>query len=180
MRIILEMKALDDQVTNQMDYHKIQGFVYNVIHSSMLFKNLHDVQCYKFFNYSNIFPSTLAKSGDYRCLILASPNKDLIMSIFGTYYILQLRKTHIGTQSFQILSAKLFRIEISGNTCTLNTATPVTARIPEKNYTLCDISIQHRKEKFLYWRKYLPSDIFVRLVEDNLEGNTFHSFDNKK
>ena len=64
MRILLELEALNDQnIWDASEYHKVQGFVYDKLIANTKYRGMHDSNTYKFFCFSNIFPSTLVKSG---------------------------------------------------------------------------------------------------------------------
>ncbi|MGB0026289.1 MAG: hypothetical protein WBP64_05575 [Nitrososphaeraceae archaeon] len=81
MRILLELEALNDQnIWDASEYHKVQGFVYDKLIANTKYRGMHDSNTYKFFCFSNIFPSTLVKSGQIRRLLFSSPNIDLVKS----------------------------------------------------------------------------------------------------
>jgi len=182
MRILMELRANNDQTIDHMIYHKLQGFVYGTLISSTPFKNLHDSSSYKFFSYSNIFPPMpLVKSGDHRYLLLGSPNHEFIKSVSRTVKaIIECGKTvNIGDQTYTLVSARLIKHRINSTKCVIQTSTPIMGRIPEKSYSQFQIPVQYRKAKFLYWRRYLPADILIKLIEDNMRRK-YESFYNIK
>jgi CRISPR-associated endoribonuclease Cas6 len=156
-----------------MNYHKLQGFVYEKLISPTQFRNIHDKSLYKFFSYSNIFPPSPAKTGDHRYLLFASPDIQLVKSVFQTIKRIMIESKHsinIGEQKYILASARMIDLIIKSRTyCTIYSATPITARIPEANYSKFCIPIELRKNKFLYWRSNLPTDIFIKLIENNMQ-----------
>lgn len=169
MRILLELEALKDQTVGSADFHKLQGFMYEHVIGSTAFSSIHDKKNYKFFCFSNIFPPAPVRTGEKRNILFSSPDRSLTEVVFA--YMKEAceqgRTINIGEQSYKFTSASVIMLSV-GEKCTIKTSTPITARLPERRY--CDFAIPEddRKEKFLYWRKHLPMNILIDLVESNL------------
>lgn len=65
MRVLVELRALCDCVYDLRYHHKLQGFLYGLLKDSA-YCDLHNKRSYKFFSFSNIFPSTDMQKGDVR------------------------------------------------------------------------------------------------------------------
>ncbi|MFZ0513685.1 MAG: CRISPR-associated endoribonuclease Cas6 [Candidatus Nitrosopolaris sp.] len=173
MRILLELKALNDQkVWGTSQYHKVQGFIYDKLIANTEFKGMHDLSSYKFFCFSNIFPPTVVKSGQIKRLLFCSPNIDLVRSVFSyaKENLVGDEVLNIGEQQYRLKSSELIETKIIGKSCAIRTSTPVTIRIPEKAYSVYNINEQDRKKKFLYWRSNLSHDIFLTMVLNNMKS----------
>ena len=57
-------------------HHYVQGLIYNTLRGSVY--DNHDKLGYKFFSFSNIFPSDDLQKNDLRNLIISSPSNDFI------------------------------------------------------------------------------------------------------
>jgi CRISPR-associated endoribonuclease Cas6 len=77
MRVLVELRALCSCVYDLMYHHKLQGFLYRLLEGSV-YAGLHDRRGYKFFCFSNIFPSVDMREGDGRCFLVSSPDAGLI------------------------------------------------------------------------------------------------------
>ncbi len=73
MRLLIKVKNAKEQGYDLKYYHKLQGFIYNLIKDTE-YGELHNHEGYKFFSFSNIFPMKTGK-GDDRNLMLASPSE---------------------------------------------------------------------------------------------------------
>ena len=169
----LELEALNDQkIWDASEYHKIQGFVYDKLVANTKYRSMHNSNTYKFFCFSNIFPSTVVKSGQIRRLLFSSPNIDLVNSIFSYAKdnLVGDRVINIGEQQYHLKSLELPRDESNRKELCNRTSTPVTIRIPEKAYPIYNIPEQDRKKKFLYWRSNLSHDIFMKMVLNNMKS----------
>lgn len=180
MRILIELESLKDQTIGTMDYHKIQGFVYSFLIGSTYHSHIHNHKNYKFFCFSNIFPPSPTKVGDKRYILFASPMRALVEAIFAfikEIWELEL-PINIGEQSYKLVSASLLKLHVSSK-CVIRTSTPVTVRLPQSRYNHFHVPNMHRKQKFLYWRRNLPVDIFIELVESNINKKFSLFKDNK-
>lgn len=177
MRILIELKSMDSHVIENMTYHKLQGFVFKKLITPTSHKYIHDITTYKYFCFSNIFPRSNVRKGETRKMIFSSPNEDLVEAIYRNIVNMITIGEHfnIGTQLFQITAARLLKIVLTNNKCSFHTSTPITVRIPEKSYDVYHIPEDVRKNKFLYWRSGLPIDVFLRLIQYNMQKK-FESF----
>lgn len=154
-----------------MDYHKLQGFVYDKLINTTEFSNIHDSKSYKLFCFSNIFPLHIVKAGEIRNFIFASPNHKLIEAVFNTIKSAIESKNcivNIGEQLYELVSAEIIQMIINSNIYRLQTSTPLTMRIPENKHSDYYIPLQIRKRKFLYWRSNLPTEVLLNLIKNNI------------
>ena len=176
MRLLLKLKALKDTAYDPEYYHKLQGLIYNTIRP--LYPQLHELPGYKFFCFSNIFPLKVEnggippiREGEKRYLMVSSPDKAFIKAFQDGLS----EEIHIGDMSFNVEDVKPLKIKLD-DVCTLVSATPIVVRIPEYNYDKYDIPPESRKKRYVYWRRNLPFNVFVRQMEENLykKYNRYH------
>jgi CRISPR-associated endoribonuclease Cas6 len=116
MRIIIDLRATKDQSYESRYHHKLQGFVYGLLHDSS-FEMLHDKTGYKFFCFSNIFPIRDMNAGERSKLIIASPNEALIGSLAGALETILADScaVNIGEMSFEVVALKKLKLSIGGD-----------------------------------------------------------------
>jgi len=168
MRLLLELKANKDFNYDNNYFHKLQGFIYNLIKNTE-YSKLHDKKGYKFFCFSNIFPlpkDYKIKTGEVKKLIISSLDKVFIKFLAEK---LKERKEliHIGEMEFLIDELKVFSLKFRKN-LRLISATPIIVRIPEKNYEKYGIPLEFRKKRYVYWRPNYAFEAFVKQLEENL------------
>jgi len=170
-RVKLELESLKDCAYDLRYYPKMQGFAYSLLEGTP-YEPLHDKNGYKNFCPSNIDPPFDMKEGDRRYLAISSPDPGLI-STFATS-LEKIETANIGDMSFSIERIKILRPRI-GRTVTLVTRTPIICRIPKENYK--KYGINPGDYPYVYWRKDLPFNVFLRQLEDNLikKYQQFHS-----
>jgi CRISPR-associated endoribonuclease Cas6 len=176
LRILLDLEALSDQTTwGSNQYRKVQGFVYDKLIANTEFKNIHNLKTYKLFCFSNIFPPTIAKTGELRHLLFSSPNNYLVNSVFSQIRdnLMPDKLINIGEQQYRIKSLELLKTRITSNRCIVRTSTPVSVRIPQRSYSHYNISKENQKENFMYWRSNLPQDIFLILITNNMKSKGY-------
>src|SRR5208283_70260 len=117
-----------------MYHHKLQGFLYDLLRGSA-YGDLHDRRGYKFFCFSNIFPSVDMHEGEMRRFLVSSPDEGLIGVVAGGLEKLQHDKeqVNIGEMSFSVEGVSVLEPKI-GNSCVLAAGTPIVVRIPKANY----------------------------------------------
>jgi len=175
MRLLIELKALNDCVYDLRYHHKLQGFLYGLLEDSF-YRDLHNERGYKFFSFSNIFPSVDMHRGDLRRFLISSPEPELI-DVFKDR-LDDLRRdgsrVNIGEISFSVESISVLKPRV-GRSCVLATGTPIVVRIPKANYARYGIN-PPRDYPYVYWRKHYPFDAFIQQLEDNLlkKHNAFY------
>jgi CRISPR-associated endoribonuclease Cas6 len=176
MRLLVELRALCDCVYDLMYHHKLQGFLYRLLAGST-YAGLHDRRGYKFFCFSNIFPSLDMQEGDLRRFLVSSPDTGLIEVLVKQLDKLQHsgERVNVGEMSFSVKGVLVLEPRV-GRSCVLAAGTPIVVRIPRANYARYGIEPPEDYE-YVYWRKQYPFDAFVRQLEDNLfkKYNTFYN-----
>ncbi|MGD0203444.1 MAG: CRISPR-associated endoribonuclease Cas6 [Candidatus Bathyarchaeia archaeon] len=167
MRVLVELKAKANCVYDLIYHHKMQGFIYELLRSST-YGDLHDKRGYKFFCFSNIFPSVDMHEGDMRHFLVSSPDEGLIGVVAGGLEKLQHDKerVNIGEMSFSVENTSVLAPKIGGS-CVLAAGTPIVVRIPKANYARYGI-VPPQDYEYVYWRKQYHLETFVRQVEDSL------------
>ncbi len=175
MRLILKLQAAKDQAYDMKYHHKLQGFVYGLLEGTPYVK-LHDRRGYKFFCFSNIFPSRGEKAdpsedmkkGEIRNLLISSPEAGLVAAMRDRLDRIGEERAfvNVGEMSFVLESLDLIEPRI-GSSCRLITGTPIVLRIPRKRFE--EYGIDPPKDfEYVYWRKEWPFEPFVKQLEDNL------------
>jgi len=106
---MLKINPLEDFSSDFVYKHTLQGFIYSAIKESGFF-DIHDIPKFKFFCFSDIFPSGDFKEGKIKNLIISSPNKKLISCIFG--FIRKRGGSPLRFNNFQIRVAELKMFDI--------------------------------------------------------------------
>ena len=170
MRLMLTLKANDDMLYDTEYYTKLQGFFYRLLFYAG-FKDLHDTKGFKYFSFSNIFPypeGGKIHKGDIKKVIFASPNKEYVKKIAEVIKEVYLKQEiNIGYMRFNVEELKTYTLKLRKGML-IRTATPAVIRIPSKMYSLMGLNREKAKDKFLYWRPELGTDVFVNLAERNL------------
>lgn len=176
MRLLIELEAATDCAYDLRYHHKLQGLMYGLLKGSA-YQDLHNKPTYKFFCFSNIFPSTDMQNGEQRNLLISSPDNQLIQVFKDRLSFLRKAKkqVHIGEMNFILKSISLLNPRVRG-LCTLTTGTPIIIRIPRINYFKYGIK-PPRDYPYVYWRSHYPFNAFLRQLEDNLikKYNEFYS-----
>ena len=184
MRLILRLKALEDQKYDINYNRKFQSFIYNTLRNTH-YHYLHDFVKYKNqeknseikrsspFCFSNLFPYGDMRRGSIKNIIISSPDEDLIFTLYKK--IIQTTSIiNLGKSAFKISNTKVFRLKLNGFKFT--TLTPVIIRIPEYRYKNYDLDLKH-PYKYIFWRKEYPLEMFFQQLETNLQKK-YHRFYN--
>jgi CRISPR-associated endoribonuclease Cas6 len=167
MRLLLKLKADNDQKDTSLEYHKLQGYVYRLLADSG-FPLLHDKSGYKPFCFSNIFPYGDMTHGDLRTFIIASPSEAIIRNLAELVIARKSFPIHIGDFSFSLADLKVFPTTLRGPSNRVTSGTPILLRIPEKNYDLYEIPEAERRARYVYWRPQISFEAFIKQLTENL------------
>jgi len=167
MRLLLRLQSKNDQKDVSLEYHKLQGFVYNLLMESG-FPLIHDKKGYKPFSFSNIFPFGDMKTGDIRYFILASPGNSIIENVEEFLQKRDKKPVHIGDCAFNLESWKIIKNILPKGTVRISTATPILLRIPEHNYDRYEIPAEERRVRYVYWRPQISFEAFIKQLTENL------------
>ncbi|MEM3374256.1 MAG: CRISPR-associated endoribonuclease Cas6 [Candidatus Woesearchaeota archaeon] len=158
MRLILKLKSRKDSIYDTKYYHKLRGFIYNLLKNSIF--DIHDKRKYKFFCFSNIFPIEEIKTDKIRNLLISSPNKDFIYWLKGK--ISEEKIIEIGEMQFELVDLKIINQELYNR---LITGTPIVVRIPKNRYKEYNI-ISNRP--YEYWKTEYETKPFIKQLTENL------------
>ena len=167
MRLLLRLTSDNDQKDVSLEYHKLQGFVYQLIMESG-FPLLHDKKGYKPFCFSNIFPFGDMNTGDRRSFIIATPSDAIATGMARHLAALKGTHLHIGDCSFTLENFSTFTTGLDHMPARLICGTPILLRIPEKNYDLYAIPQEERRTGYVYWRPQIAFDAFIKQLSENL------------
>ncbi len=176
MRLLIKLKSLKYCSYDKKYYSKLRGFLYSLQKGSGVF-NRHEIDGYKFFSYSNIFPAQDMRYGESRHLIVSCPSSDFIYWLRGRLTEIQeLKKpVEIGEMQFIAESVTNFTPKIMNN-ASLITGTPIVMRIPKEQYEQYGIK---SKRPYEFWRPEYDFNAFVRQLSDNLIKK-YNKYYNKK
>lgn len=167
MRILLRLRSKNDQKDISLEYHKLQGFVYNLLMESG-YPLLHDKKGYKPFCFSNIFPYGDMKEGDLRHFIIASPGSSIIESVNAYLEKRENQPIYIGDCAFDLDGWKIMKTQLTKEKVRISTATPILLRIPSYNYDLYRVPQEERKPRYIYWRPQISFEAFIKQLTENL------------
>jgi len=173
LRLLVELQALGDYAYDLMYHHKLQGFLYGLL-SDTSYRQLHDERGYKFFCFSNIFPSVDMREGDLRRFLFSSPDAGLVKVLAEQLNKHIGERVNVGETSFCLKHFSVLEPRV-GRSCVLAAGTPIVVRIPRANYARYGIK-PPKDYECVYWRKQYPFDAFVKQLEDNLfkKYNSFY------
>lgn len=134
-----------------------------------VYKGTHDKPSYKNFCFSNIFPVDAKggtpesmKKGELKNLLISSPDANLISAFASS--LAKVQRFNVGDMLFSLRKVKVVSTKIEKRAA-LITHTPIIIRIPQHNYEKYGIISEH---PYVYWRKNLPFNAFLRQLEENL------------
>ncbi|MGN0177186.1 MAG: CRISPR-associated endoribonuclease Cas6 [Methanobrevibacter sp.] len=174
MRLLITFEPIDDAEYSEINKYDLQGFIYSLLREDENYKNLHNVQGFKFFNFSNIFPISKFERNNLKKLIVSSPDKFLINALYSS---LKNKNTfRLNKYKMELLKVKILR----NNDCfNFISATPI-------------VLFKDNKINRYYSFKQNPDfNFFLNRVKDNsikkynafyddefeLNGNLFSSFE---
>lgn len=80
MRILLRFRPLGSFSFDEVCKHTLQGFIYSALKESS-YRSLHDTTSFKFFCFSDIFPSGDFREDEIKNLIISSPDSNFINTL---------------------------------------------------------------------------------------------------
>ncbi len=81
MRLLITFEPIDKASYYDINKYDIQGFIYNLLRESDDFSEFHDIQGFKFFSFSNIFPVSDFERNSLKKLIISSPNNEFLYAL---------------------------------------------------------------------------------------------------
>ena len=163
MRIILTFNPIEKIPYNKINKFTIQGLIYKLLDDDEELKQLHDKFGYKYFNFSNIFPLGDYNENANKKLIISSPDKRLINTLYST--LMEKEKFYLNEYEMNINNIKLLKNNKFNKT--LETGTP--------------IAIQKNNDNNWEWftfRNNINFDFFKELKENALRKyNSYYNTD---
>ena len=167
MRLFIKLKCIENSPYEMQYHYYLQGFIYSFLKGSK-YHYIHDKVGYKFFCFSNIFPVNSLIRGDYRNLIISSPNDEFILYLYDQLLYIINSHIKIGQMEFVIDAIDKFYINLPiTSPFTLITGTPIIIRIPRERYLLYGINPKGNYE-YVYWRRDYSTELFITNLQDNL------------
>ena len=80
MRLMLKFKPEKKSEYDSINKYTIQGFIYSLLRETA-FSNYHEINGFKYFSYSNIFPISSFQIGKQKNLIISSPKEGFIRAL---------------------------------------------------------------------------------------------------
>ena len=162
MRLMIVFEPKEYVKYHDIDKYDVQGFIYSLLKNNSLFDNLHDMNGFKFFNFSNIFPVCDFEKNTLKKLIISSPNPNFIRMLYEE--LNKISTFNLSKYKMEILKIKILRNKkhskfISG--------TPI-------------VLFENNKENKYYSFKQNPNfDFFFSRLKDNAikKYNAFYDDD---
>lgn len=176
MRLLAKLRCSEDSAYETQYHYHLQSFIYNLLRDSK-YHYIHNKEGYKFFCFSNVFPSYDLKKGERRSMIISSPNREFIEYLDQVLRVLK-TEIKIGSMRFMLDSCHKIDIRLPEDApYTLIAGTPIVIRIPREKYTAYGIQ-PHKDYEYLYWRAQHPIELFITQIENNLfkKYNEFYGY----
>jgi len=174
LRIMLKLRADQDQKDVSTDYNRMHDFV-----SGLILKagqgGIHDKKGLNVFSFSNIFPYGDAKRGDMKKLVIASPSREVIKRLRSVLTRKIWSPLSIGDSRFSPQSVQEFGMKV-GAPLKIISATPILLMIPENMYDTYRVPEKERWPGYAYWRTEISQEAFIRQLSLNLiqKYNDYH------
>ncbi len=110
MRIMLKFTTKENFQYDSINKYTLQGFIYSLLKDTS-FSEYHNLNGFKYFSFSNIFPVSDFKAGESKNIIISSPKINFIKIIEKTLQ----NKEHfyLGKYRMKINSIKVFKPKLS-------------------------------------------------------------------
>jgi CRISPR-associated endoribonuclease Cas6 len=108
MRLLVELEPLASVKYDVVNKHAVQGMIYNMLRGTQ-FDVLHLSQRFKYFTFSDIFPVSDFIPGTSKNLIISSPNRQLIETLYSA--LLECKTIKIKEAPFIIKHVKMFSLK---------------------------------------------------------------------
>ena len=167
MRIILQLKPLNQFTPNFEYHHKVQGFVYSLLKNTS-FEDLHNKKGYKFFCFSNLFVRGESQNNHVFNLIISSPSSKFIEQV--SYQLQKIIEYQIPIDIGSVFELQDFNLIQNKNVSfplEIITGAPILIRISLEKFAKS--STETAPYKSIYWRSSHPVNLFVDAIEANLK-----------
>jgi CRISPR-associated endoribonuclease Cas6 len=177
MRLIVKFIPLENFAFDEVCKHTLQGFIYSALKGSD-FDGLHDAPKFKFFCFSDIFPSTEFIEGEIKNIIISSPDSGFITSLYKS---LREKKgeLRLNTYKIKIVEMKKFYINLKNR---FISGSPIV------------LYKDNRRNIYYSFRRDGDTEFFLTRLKENalkkynvyfnddfvLEGEIFDNFEFKK
>ena len=173
MRILLKFRSENDFGYDSINKHTIQGFIYSILNDTP-FENCHDSKGFKYFTFSNIFPVSPFKRGEFKNIIISSPKQSFIRTVSKVLK----RKDHfyLGKYRMKINQVKVFQPKLEGR---LITSTPIVLFENNENNRYYSLKNSNEFSFFLERTKENALKKYNSYYGENyyFEGNIFDRFE---
>ncbi|MGB9838588.1 CRISPR-associated endoribonuclease Cas6 [Methanothermobacter sp.] len=130
MRLLIKFKSDESFKYSSINNYTIQGFIYSFLKRSNSFHDYHDMEGFKYFCFSNIFPLSDFKKGELKNIIISSPNFKLIKTLEKE--LKKRESAYLGNYPVKIESVSLFKPRLERQ---FITSTPIVLyKDVRKNY----------------------------------------------
>ncbi len=110
MRLVLTLEAENFLPYSRINKHTIQGMIYSYLQGDD-FSGLHAEKGFKFFTFSDLFPSNDFHPGKEKTLLISSPNPKFIRTIYENLKSVQ--HLYLSNGSFKVSSIKKVQVPLS-------------------------------------------------------------------
>ena len=150
MRLIIKFVPAEDFSADVVYKHTIQGFIYDCLKGTEDDASFHSAKRFKFFCFSDIFPSGDFVEGEERSFIVSSPNRALITRFFEG--LRAKKEAHIGTHKIRINRVKKVQVRLKNQ---FISGSPIV------------LYKDNRTNRYYSFRRDGDLDFFLRRLMDN-------------
>ncbi len=112
MRILLRFRPLESFSFDEVCKHTLQGFIYSALKESS-YSSLHDTSSFKFFCFSDIFPSGDYREDEDKNLIISSPDPHFINTLYKS--LNEKKEFRLKTHKVKIEDLKKFYVSLKNS-----------------------------------------------------------------
>ena len=127
MRLLLKLRAEKFLPFHKVNKHTVQGAIYALLDNTE-FSSMHSKPKFKFFTYSDIFPSGDFYPNKEKTLIVSSPNPKFINALYEN--VKDINHIYLSDVPFVVAEARKFRVNPTGK---FITGSPVVLQVDNKN-----------------------------------------------
>jgi len=150
MRLLLKLSTIKDVPEEQFDKYSFQAAIYYSLLNTN-FEDYHNKKGYKFFTFSDFYPSGDLKANNIKNVIISSPKNELIKTIYD--YFNEKRIIYLGNYALDIVELKIFNIK--GNISEVITGSPIV------------IYDESKQNRYFSFRNNGSISFFLRRIKEN-------------
>ena len=149
MRLLLKLRAEKFLPSSKVNKHTVQGLIYSLLYDTE-FSGLHTKSGFKFFTYSDIFPSGDFYPHKEKTLIVSSPKPKFIQALYDN--LRESRYVYLSDSPLRVAEVKKFKINVNGR---FISGSPVV------------LQVDNKKNIYFSFKRGNTIQQFLKMVKEN-------------